>query len=157
MSLPITVRRAAAVAAAALSALVAGLCAAPPASAQCSGSHCLPSGGYDYNTFWNCGAFYGGSSTLGGRCYKPGVLGFANAHTHNFGFGSADYDGNGDGVGVLVEAVPHSSGYGWGAYALSLARACYASNCYDQDHTWYYLGVTHDHFHRHTIYGHGKA
>ena len=129
---------------------------APGASAQCSGTGCFPSSGYTEDRYWNCGLFYG-ATRWGGYCFFPGQVGFGTSTKH-WAWGSADYDGNGDNVGVVIEGVPASSGYGWGSWGAVLARACWATNCVDQDTYQYHLGVNHNHYdHRHTIYGHGKA
>lgn len=120
---------------------------APKAGADCltgSSSGCLPGSGYTFNIYWDCGVLAANTP-----CFYPGTTNSSNAILHTWGWGSADYDGGGN-TQVCVQEV-----YAFGGCGLNLWRACYRSDCNDQNE-WnaaLYVYATANH----TITGHGEA
>jgi hypothetical protein len=130
-----------------VSATIASRGGVSPASAACGGPSCLPSGPYNADATWNCGA-------TAQVCLAAGTVTWGSASIHSWGWGSADYDGG----GTITVCFAGEDGPGSGVFGScgsNLARSCFFSSCVDQSVINLAAGVWSSGS-SHTVNGHAK-
>jgi hypothetical protein len=118
----------------------------------CHSQSCLPGSGYYGNRYWDCGLLDRVNVCYISASNGAGTTNVNDALVAGWGWGSADYDGGGS-TTVCTTTWNTSNGGVFSDCETNLARACYFSNCDDQDTYALVQGIQTDP--SHTIYGHG--
>lgn len=131
---------------AAIVALSAGH-AGTAAACTTGGSSCLPGSGYTLQPSpWSCGTIAAGVA-----CYYNGTTSSSSAPSHTWGWGSAAYNAGGANVDLCVYGGTYFYGCG-----VNIARACYFTNCNDQNSVAFPIDVV-NFSGRYQIFGNAKA